>query len=164
MALVSVYLGLGSNVGNRLGNMESALRLLDGALGRPYSALSTVIETEAWGFDGGKFLNACVLYRIPRKGTPEGHGAELLRICKGIERELGREEGTLFDKEGKRVYRDRPIDIDILFYGKERIDTPDLQVPHPLIAVRPFVLDPLREIAKPSLRAAFPDLFPKKRG
>ena len=53
----------------------------------------------------------------------------------------------------------RAIDIDILFYGKERIDCDDLKVPHPLIAERDFVKIPLAEIAKPSLRAAFPDFF-----
>ena len=64
-----------------------------------------------------------------------------------------------FDKEGRRIYHDRTIDIDILFYGTETIDTESLKVPHPLISQRDFVLIPLREIAKPSLRAAFPELF-----
>jgi 2-amino-4-hydroxy-6-hydroxymethyldihydropteridine diphosphokinase len=159
MAFISVYFGLGSNVGNRLRNMETALDMLDKALGCHYTALSRIIETESWGFKGDKFLNACVLYRIYRKGTPDEQGHELLRICKDIEQALGRRDRPVFDGEGRRVYHNRTIDIDILFYGNERIDSEDLTVPHPLIAVRPFVMIPLLEIAKPSLKSAFPEIF-----
>ena len=159
MAFVSVYLGLGSNQGNRLQNLMEALDRLDKAFGCHYTALSRVIETKAWGFKGDKFLNACVLYRIFRKGTPEEHGMEILGICKDIERAMGRVGTLAFDAEGNRIYQDRLIDIDILFYGNEKIDLEALQVPHPLIAQRDFVKIPLTEIAKPSLRAAFPELF-----
>ena len=159
MAFVSVYLGLGSNQGNRLENIQAALSALDEAFGCHYTALSRVIETKAWGFKGDKFLNACVLYRIFRKGSPEEHGLEILGICKEIEHALGRDDSPEFDAEGRRVYHNRTIDIDILFYGKERIDTEELTVPHPLIGERDFVKIPLAEIAKPSLRAAFPDFF-----
>lgn len=159
MAFVSVYLGLGSNRGNRLQNLMQALDLLDKGLGCHYTALSRVIETKAWGFKGDKFLNACVLYRIFRKGTPEEHGHEILALCKDIERQLGRTDAPEFDAEGRRVYHNRTIDIDILFYGNERIDCEDLQVPHPLIAERDFVKIPLMEIAKPSLKAAYSELF-----
>ena len=62
-------------------------------------------------------------------------------------------------RAGRRVYQDRSIDIDILFFGDKRILTPDLTVPHPLAAQRPFVMIPLREIARPGLKRAFPDLF-----
>lgn len=159
MAFVSVYLGLGSNQGNRQRNLMQALALLDRAFGCHYTALSRIIETKAWGFKGDKFLNACVLYRIYRKGTPEEQGHEILVVCKEIERTLGRDDAPEYDAEGHRVYHNRAIDIDILFYGKERIDTEDLQVPHPLIAERDFVKIPLAEIAKPSLKAAFPEYF-----
>jgi 2-amino-4-hydroxy-6-hydroxymethyldihydropteridine diphosphokinase len=159
MAFVSVYLGLGSNQGNRLQNLMQALDLLDKGLGCRYTALSRIIETKAWGFKGDKFLNACVLYRIFRKGTPEEQGLAILDLCKEIERTLGREDNPEFDETGRRVYHNRTIDIDILFYGTETIDTERLTVPHPLIAERDFVKIPLAEIAKPSLRAAFPDLF-----
>ena len=159
MAFVSVYLGLGSNKGDRRKNIERALELLDEGLGCHYTALSRLIETKAWGFKGDKFLNACVLYRIYRKGTPEEQGHEILALCKEIERVLGRDEKPEFDSEGKRIYHNRTMDIDILFYGNEHIDTEDLTVPHPLISVRDFVKIPLAEIAKPSLRAAFPELF-----
>ena len=159
MAFVSVYLGLGSNQGNRQQNLMQALVLLDRSFGCHYTALSRIIETKAWGFKGDKFLNACVLYRIYRKGTPEEQGHEILAVCKEIERTLGRDDAPEYDAEGHRMYHNRAIDIDILFYGKERIDTEDLQVPHPLIAERDFVKIPLAEIAKPSLKAAFPEYF-----
>ena len=74
MAFVSVYLGLGSNKGDRRKNIERALSMLDEGLGCHYTALSRLIETKAWGFKGDKFLNACVLYRIYRRGTPEEQG------------------------------------------------------------------------------------------
>ena len=159
MAFVSVYLGLGSNKGDRRKNIERALSMLSEGLGCHYTALSRLIETKAWGFKGDKFLNACVLYRIYRKGTPEEQGHEILALCKEIERALGRDEKLEFDAEGHRIYHNRTMDIDILFYGNEHIDTEDLTVPHPLISERDFVKIPLAEIAKPSLRAAFPELF-----
>ena len=159
MAFVSVYLGLGSNQGKRQENLLSAVKLLDEAFGTHYSALSRFIETPSWGFKGAKFLNACVLYRLYRHGSPEEHGVEILRICKAVERTLGREDAPEFAADGSRVYKDRPIDIDILFYGKERIDLPELTVPHPLISQRDFVKIPLAEIAKPSLKTAFPEIF-----
>ena len=161
MAFVSVYFGLGSNVGDRLRNIGTAVRMLDEALGCTHSAMSRIIETESWGFAGNKFLNACIRYRLQRNGTPDGHGHELLRICKEIERALGRDEEPVFDSEGHRLYQNRTMDIDILFYGKERIVSADLLVPHPLIASRPFVMVPLLEIARPALKAAFPDIFPE---
>ena len=159
MAFVSVYLGLGSNLGDRRKNIERALTLLDEGFGRHYTALSRMIETKAWGFKGDKFLNACVLYRIYRKGSPEEQGHEILALCKEIERTLGRDEKPEYDADGNRIYHNRTIDIDILFYGSEHIDTEDLTVPHPLIAERDFVKIPLAEIAKPSLRTAFPEYF-----
>ena len=159
MAFVSVYLGLGSNQGNRLQNIERALFLLDQAFGCHYTALSRIIETKAWGFKGDKFLNACVLYRIFRKAPPEEHGEEILAACKEIERRLGRDDAPEFDAAGHRVYHNRTMDIDILFYGNERVQTENLTIPHPLIAERDFVKIPLSEIAKPSLRAAFPEYF-----
>ena len=159
MAFVSVYLGLGSNLGDRRKNVERALELLDAGFGCHYTALSRLIETKAWGFKGDKFLNACVLYRIYRKGSPEEQGHEILALCKEIERTLGRDEKPEYDSDGHRVYHNRSIDIDILFYGTERIDTEDLIVPHPLIGERDFVKIPLAEIAKPSLRSAFPEYF-----
>ena len=135
-----VYLSLGSNLGDRRANIDEALRRLDRAIGRPYDALSSIIETPSWGFDGPDFLNCVVCYRTARR--PE----TLLKICKRIERAMGRRGVPEYDAEGRRIYRDRPIDIDILLCGDERVDTPELQVPHPLMHERDFVMRPLAEI------------------
>ena len=140
MKTVDVYFSLGSNQGDRRARIEEALRRLDAAVGRPYEALSSIVETPAWGFDGPDFLNCVVRYRTARR--PE----TLLRICKRIERAMGRRERVEYDADGHRIYHDRPIDIDILLYGDERIDTPELQIPHPRMGERAFVMEPLREI------------------
>ena len=135
-----VYFSLGSNQGDRQARIEEALRRLDKALGRPYEALSSIIETPAWGFDGPPFLNCVVRYRSARR--PE----TLLHICKRIERAMGRRGAPEYDAEGRRIYRDRPIDIDILLYGDMTVDTPELKIPHPLMRQRDFIMRPLAEI------------------
>ena len=140
MKAVDVYFSLGTNQGDRRAQIEEALRRLDAAIGRSYEALSSIIESPAWGFDGPDFLNCVVRYRTARR--PE----TLLRICKRIERAMGRRERIEYASDGRRIYHDRPIDIDILLYGEERIDTPELQIPHPLMGERAFVMGPLREI------------------
>ena len=162
MAFVSIYFSLGSNLGDRKKNISEALSRMDGAFGSHYSALSKLIETKPMGFSGGKFLNAAVLYRIPvPAGGDELPAMTVLRKVKGIEREMGRTDAPEYDSEGKRIYHSRVIDIDILFYGSERIDTPTLTIPHRGIAERPFVMVPLLEIAKPSLKKAVPEYFNK---
>ena len=140
MKPVPVYLSLGTNLGDRQANIAEALCRLDAAIGRPYEALSSIVETKAWGFEGPDFLNCVVRYRTARRPQT------LLQICKRIERAMGRRGAPEYDALGRRIYRDRPIDIDILLYGDERIDTPELQVPHPLMEQREFIMGPLREI------------------
>lgn len=140
MKPVPVYFSLGSNRGDRQAQIGEALRRLDKAVGRPYEACSSVIETRAWGFDGPDFLNCVVRYRTARQPQT------LLRICKRIERAMGRREAPEYDAEGRRIYRDRPIDIDILLYGDRTVDTPELKIPHPLMREREFVMRPLAEI------------------
>ncbi len=140
MRQVPVYFSLGTNQGDRQANIAEALRRLDAAIGRPYEALSSIIETKSWGFEGPDFLNCVVRYRTARRPQT------LLQICKRIERAMGRRGAPEYDADGRRIYRDRPIDIDILLYGDERIDTPELQIPHPLMHQRPFVMGPLEEI------------------
>ena len=154
--VVNVYFSLGSNLGDREANILEALRRMDEAFGVHYSALSSLIETEPVGFSGGKFLNAAVLYRIPAESP-----LWTLYMIKSIEREMGRMDPPEYDSEGKRVYHSRIIDIDILFYGREIIDIPELTIPHKSIADRPFVMVPLRQIARRSLRDAFPEYFKK---
>ena len=149
MEKVELYLSLGSNQGNRKENIEKALSLLNVELKTPYRAVSSLIETEPWGFESDdKFLNAAVLYELalPQGYNPEAEGLMILEICKDIERRLGRTGGPEYDGKGERVYRSRPIDIDILLFGDNRIDCPELTVPHRLMYERDFVMIPLREI------------------
>ena len=159
MERVNVYLGLGSNLGNRETNLLKAMNLLDEAFGMHPERISRIVETPAWGFEGPDFLNLCVLYRPPRKGTPMEHATEILRQVKAIEKAMGRAEEALFNADGKRIYQNRIIDIDILLYGTQVIKTDELIVPHPLIGQRDFVRKPLLEISKPAVREAFPEIF-----
>ncbi|MBQ7709981.1 MAG: 2-amino-4-hydroxy-6-hydroxymethyldihydropteridine diphosphokinase [Bacteroidales bacterium] len=159
MERVNVYLGLGSNLGDRDLNLLRAMNLLDQAFGTHPERISRIVETPAWGFEGPDFLNLCVLYRLPRQGTPADHATEILRQVKAVEKAMGREDAPLFDAAGNRQYHNRPIDIDILCYGAETIHTEELTVPHPLIGERDFVKKPLLEISKPEIREAFPEIF-----
>lgn len=118
-------------------------------LGTPYTAVSSLLETEPWGFESeGKFLNAAVRYQLRlRKGyNPEAEGLMILEICKDIERRLGRTGKPQYDEKGERIYSDRPIDIDILLFGDNKIDCEELTVPHKHMYERDFVMIPLREI------------------
>ena len=98
MKPVDVYLSLGSNQGDRQAMLDEALRRLDAAIGRPRAALSSVIETPAWGFDGPAFLNCVVRYRTARRPHT------LLRICKRIERAMGRRETLERFASGMRLF------------------------------------------------------------
>lgn len=130
---VTVTFSLGSNLGDRKRNIDTALELLGRYLRSRHTALSPVIETQACGFDGPAFLNCVVRYRTKR--SPES----LLGICKRIERKMGRTDAPEWDAAGNRIYHDRIIDIDILTYGKEEIHTESLTIPHPQVYTRPFI-------------------------
>ena len=146
---VELYLSLGSNQGDRRLNIEHAVSMLNIELKKPYKAISSILETEPWGFESeNKFLNAVVLYELD---LPEGYNAEaeglmVLEICKDIERKLGRTGEPQYDEKGERIYTSRPIDIDILLFGADRIECPELTVPHKLMYERDFVMIPLKEI------------------
>ena len=124
---------LGTNLGDREDNIRQALEALDKAFGGRRVKLTKIIETEACGFDGPPFLNAVVVYRSARK--PEN----ILRICKQIERSMGRTDAPEYASDGSRIYHNRIIDIDILFYGEHSVSTPQLSIPHPQVHSRPFV-------------------------
>lgn len=131
-----VYMGLGSNTGNKKENLMRAIENLSLALGSP-AALSSIIESEPWGFESkNSFLNCVAAFDTHLCPT------RLLDIIENIERQMGR---TTKSTNGQ--YSDRPIDIDILFYGNESINTERLTIPHPLLHKRDFVLIPLYEIA-----------------
>jgi 2-amino-4-hydroxy-6-hydroxymethyldihydropteridine diphosphokinase len=128
----TVYLALGSNLGDRRATLAAAVERLREQV--TIEALSSVYETEpAYVTDQPRFLNAALRGRTAL--TP----AALLAFAKRIERDLGRATGP---RNGPRV-----VDIDLLLYGDQTIDTPELSVPHPRMAERPFVLTPLAEIA-----------------
>ena len=147
---VELYLGLGSNQGDRELNIEHAVSMLNVELKTPYKAISSLIETDPWGFESQqKFMNAVVLYELdlPEGYNPEAEGLMILEICKDIERRMGRISGPQYDEKGERLYTDRPIDIDILLFGDNKIDCEELTVPHKLMWEREFVMVPLKEIA-----------------
>jgi 2-amino-4-hydroxy-6-hydroxymethyldihydropteridine diphosphokinase len=126
------YLGLGTNLGNRRRNLSGARRRLR-QKGARIVRQSRVIETEPWGdTDQPRFLNQVV--EIEWDGTAR----RLLAAAKSVEREGGRKP--------TRRWGPRVIDVDILLFGDERISDGDLQVPHPGIRERPFVLESLREL------------------
>jgi len=128
-----VYLGLGSNLGNREANLRAALRGL-WRMGR-VEAVSSLYETEPFGGPPQPaFLNAACRFETGLEPRP------LLRFLQGLEHELGRRPG------GER-WGPRPIDLDILLYEDRLLDEEGLAVPHPRLAERPFVLAPLAEIA-----------------
>ena len=146
---VELYLSLGSNQGDRRKNIEDAISLLNIELGTQFKRVSSLLETEPWGFESDdKFLNAAVMYELvlPKGYNPEAEGLMILEICKDIERKLGRKGVPQYDENGERIYTSRPIDIDILLFGEHKIDCPELTVPHKLMYERDFVMIPLNEI------------------
>ena len=155
MEKVDLYLSLGSNQGDRAQNIENALSLLNIELKKPYKAVSSFLETEPWGFESDeKFINAAVHYELelPKGYNAEAEGLMILEICKDIETRMGRTGKPQYDENGSRIYTSRPIDIDILLLGDNRIDCPELTVPHKLMYERDFVMIPLNEILTSSLR------------
>ena len=129
---VTVYLGLGSNMGERQENLDKAVDFLSQRL--QVAKVSSVYDTAPVGdIEQPRFLNlVCQAYtRLAPK--------ELLVVVKGVESKLGRKPG--------KPDAPRPMDIDILFYGDKVIKTPELIIPHPRLAERAFVLIPLNEIA-----------------
>ena len=129
-----VSLSLGSNLGNKPDNIQKAIESIQLNVGHIIKK-SSVFESEPWGFDSiNQFLNCCCI--IETKYSP----VKLLDQLKKIENEMGR-------SNNKKGYNDRIIDIDIIFYGSEVIQTDNLIIPHPHFHKRNFVLNPLSEIS-----------------
>lgn len=162
-----VVLILGSNRGEREALLSYAVRKIEERIGK-IVRLSRVYETVPWGSftvqEGAQeshtpnFLNQALV--VQTELSPE----QVLDTVQRIEQELGRPKHTSDHREdGKRTYRDRTIDIDILFYDDSIVDTERLQIPHPEIAHRRFVLEPLSEICPdyvhPVLKISVKDLF-----
>jgi len=130
MALV--YLGLGSNIGDRLKNIQQAISLI--ATRMPIECISTIIETDpVGGPPQEKYLNAVI--KVKTFLSPQ----EVLRITQAIQSVIGRVRTSIPNAP-------RIIDIDILLYGNERINDENLTIPHPRMLERAFVMKPLEEI------------------
>ena len=134
MANVKAYIGLGSNLGERAENIRKAEAMLDGADGISVVRISGIIETKPLGgLEQPDYLNCVAEIETSLAAR------ELLGILQGIENDLGRK------RDGK--WSSRTIDMDILLYGSEVIDTPELKVPHERMHLRSFVLDGMCELA-----------------
>lgn len=129
-----VYLGLGTNLGDRLTNLKLAINVLSKNCGEIIS-VSKIYETDPWGFKSeNSFYNLVVAIKTNLK--PD----QLLAVCLETELKLGRV------RSGNNGYESRIIDVDILLYDDVQINTTSLQIPHPMIAKRNFVLNPLVEV------------------
>lgn len=127
-------LGLGSNIGDRVGNIEEAIERVtaDGIVS--VVARSRFYRTAPWGVtDQDWFVNACIAVRTKLSAR------ELLHRCQAVENDMARVR--------TRRWGPRNIDVDVLTYRDVKLDEPDLIVPHPRIAERAFVLVPLKDIA-----------------
>lgn len=132
---MEIYLGLGSNLGDKCLHLRTAINEIEKRIGH-VECQSAFVETEPWGFESDNtFVNAVV--RVDTALSP----LDLLKETQTIEREMGRTHKTV---DGK--YSDRIIDIDILLYGDEEINLPELVVPHPRMYERDFVMKPLEEV------------------
>lgn len=130
-----LYIGLGSNLGDRSALLDEALQLIDERVGQVVR-VSSYYETEPWGFQSDNiFLNAAAL--VITTLSPQ----RCLKETQHIERQLGRVDKTI---DG--AFQDRPIDIDLLMYDDLEVNEPDLTLPHPHIEEREFVQIPLQEI------------------
>lgn len=131
----TTYLSLGSNLGDRRQLLHTAINEIAERVGR-VEAISSCIETEPVGFDSVHlFLNMAV--RVMTELNPY----ELLKVLKQLERDLGRTR-----KSHDGVHYDRTIDIDILLYDNWVVNSEELQIPHPRMWERDFVMRPLKEI------------------
>ena len=129
-----VYIGLGSNLGNRFETLQKAVDQIAAEVGTVES-ISRVYETPAWGFESEAFLNACI--QVNSKKNP----FEIIEILLSIETKLGRKR---IESDG---YQARSIDLDIVLYKDQIINEEHLQIPHPRMEIRQFVLTPLADIA-----------------
>ena len=133
--MVNCYLSLGTNLGNREENLQKACELIEQQVGH-IAKSSSIIETKPQGFiSKNDFLNMCLEVETRLKPF------QLLAVTQGIERQMGRLQKS---KDGH--YHDRIIDIDILLYGDEKINSKTLTIPHPRMKERDFVMIPLKEI------------------
>ena len=138
--MATVYLGLGTNIGDRAANLRQAISEINNRIGSVQDQ-SDFIITEPWGFSScNLFFNAVV--KVATSLTPQ----RLLQAAKTIEEEMGRTDASANRRRETSAYKDRIIDIDILLYDDLRIETDSLTIPHPLMYDRDFVMIPLRQV------------------
>jgi len=139
-----IYLGLGTNLGDRSANLASARRALEMRLGVKLEC-SSELETKAVGFDGEDFINQVVAFEKPADLGPE----RLLDICQEIEIAMGRKQHIAsYNEDGTRRYENRIIDIDILMFDDVKMSTERLIIPHPQVNERVFVTKLLQSLDK----------------
>jgi 2-amino-4-hydroxy-6-hydroxymethyldihydropteridine diphosphokinase len=132
---VRAYVGLGANLGEREATIRRALALLAADPGIEVASVSTLRETDPVGYaDQPRFLNGAAALETTLSAR------ELLSVLLAVERELGR------DRSHEARFGPRTIDLDLLLYGNAVVDEPGLTVPHPRLAERTFVLEPLDEL------------------
>ena len=130
----NIYIALGSNMGDRLANLQKAVNRIDNEIGQVLRC-SSVYEVPAVGFSGAIFLNACLV------AESEKTAKVILKSLKAIENDMGRKQVS------NGSYRDRPIDLDLIMVEDEVFSSEQLSIPHPRFHDRLFVLQPLCEIA-----------------
>lgn len=130
-----VYLSLGSNLGDKINNLQTTINLIDSKVG-DVLLISSVYQTKAEGFVGEDFLNCCVSLRTSMEPKI------LIKELINIESQNGRL------RSNRNIYESRSIDIDILFYEDKIINQHNLTIPHPRMNERNFVIKPLLDIAK----------------
>ena len=138
--MLELIIGLGSNLGDRRKNIETAITLIGEKIGL-VTAVSTVAETEPWGFfSDNKFLNCVIIVRDDSNLSTSDYErlSGIMGVLHSIEHGFGRVRTG--------VYTDRAIDLDILFYGQVIINEPGLIVPHPKLHERDFILISLMEL------------------
>ena len=144
-----VFLLLGSNIGDSISQLENAIAEIDLKLG-PVGRRSSFYKTRAWGrMDQPDFINVAVFFKSDKTAQ------EILRTTQGIEEKLGRRR--------TEKWAARTIDIDILFYGDDVINDPDLIIPHPYFQRRRFAVEPMLELAPdfvhPGLNKSISELY-----
>ena len=150
--LHQVYLGLGSNLGDKEENLRKAITLINEQIGTVVRQ-SAFFYSEPWGYESdNQFVNAVILVETPLSPY------DVLTANQRIEHLLGKTQAHATERPSDLslqpsdlrppIYHDRPIDIDILLYDDLHMDEPGLKIPHPLMEERDFVMIPLNEIRK----------------
>lgn len=132
--MARICISTGSNLDDRLRFLQQGLDAVAQHIGKVLK-VSSVVETPAFGFDGNSFLNACFLVETQKKSD------EVLEKLLEIEKEYGRIRSSV------KEYKNRTLDLDLLFCDDEIVQTENLTLPHPELQNRRFVLQPLAEIA-----------------